>query len=189
MLTHTLVAVSALNKTYLDDESQKFGLINVCSRITTQLSPTSLPPPLTLKHTHTHTHSRTPLEMPLHAHIIHDIDGDTFRAKPTPTLTLTLTILHYTLLTPHTHTHTRSCLCVCVKNLQFLVLFSSSCLIFCNHSRKSCQSTLSSLDDQQPPVPAPAAFSPTWPHRLATCGTCACVRNRYPQPEPSQGIV
>lgn len=126
MLTHTLVAVSALNKTYLDDESQKFGLINVCSRITTQLSPTSLPPPLTLKHTHTHTHSRTPLEMPLHAHIIHDIDGDTFRAKPIPTLTLTLTILHYTLLTPHTHTHMHSCLSLslCVSKICNFLFFS-----------------------------------------------------------------
>lgn len=127
--------------------------------------------------------------MPLHAHIIHDIDGDTFRANPTPTLTLTLTILHYTL---HTRTHMHSCLCVgvcvCVKNLQFLVLFSSSCLIFCNHSRKSCQSTLSSLDDQQPSSLPPLPFLPPG-HIGSPRAACTCVRNRYPQLEPSRGIV
>lgn len=185
MLTHTLVAVSALNKTYLDDESQKFGLINVCSRITTQLSPTSLPPPLTLKHT------RTPLEMPLHAHIIHDIDGDTFRAKPTPTLTLTLTILHYTLLTPHTRTHTHAqlslCVCVCQK-------FAISCsfLVIVSHFLQSQPQKLSEhiVIIGRPAAPAlpPLPFLPPG-HIGSPRAVYTCVRNRYPQLEPSWGIV
>lgn len=52
------------------------------------------------------------------------------------------------------------CLCVCQKILQFLVLFSSSSLIFCNHSRKKLSEHIVII--------RPTTQPPNHPHRQLT---------------------